>query len=197
MMRTSTRRGLVSPSGVNSRSWMTRSRRTCVSGGMSPISSRKIEPPSATSNKPFFAAMAPVKAPRVCPKSSDSSSSVGMFELFTVTKGFVTRGLASWIAFAINSLPVPLSPVIRIVDRAAATCSTTRKTSCMMSERPTIAPRSTSRLIACRSDRRSSSLRRRLTPVATVALICSFWKGLRMQPKAPFSQAAIAVSKVA
>src|SRR5438128_645343 len=33
---------------------MTRSRRTCVSGGMSPISSRKIDPPSATSNKQFL-----------------------------------------------------------------------------------------------------------------------------------------------
>jgi hypothetical protein len=60
---------------------------------MFPISSRKTEPPSATSNKPFLAAIAPVNAPRVWPKSSDSKSSEGMFEELTGMKAFAARGL--------------------------------------------------------------------------------------------------------
>ena len=58
-------------------------------------------------------------------------------------------------------------------------------------------PRSTLRLIARRKVCRSSSLRRRLMPAATVETICSFWKGLRMHPAAPRSQAPMAVSNVA
>ena len=121
----------------------------------------------------------------------------GMFEELTVTKGRPARVLCSWMARAISSLPVPDSPVISTVERAGATWSTSEKTACIRSERPMIWPRSTERLMARRRVRRSSSLRRRLTPAATVARICSFWKGLRMQLKAPRSQAPMAVSKVA
>ena len=37
--------------------------------------------------------------------------------------GFSARGLRSWIARATNSLPVPLSPVMRTVDCTSATVS--------------------------------------------------------------------------
>ncbi len=196
-MRTSTLTGSVSPTGVNSRSCITRSSRTCVSGLMSPISSRNIDPVSADSNRPFLAATAPVNAPFVCPNSSDSSSSEGILEQLTTTKGFWARGLASWIALATSSFPVPLSPVIRTVERAGATCSTRRNTFSIFSDRPINPSRLTERAIACRSVRRSSSLRRLRMPLATRASSCSFWNGLRMTPAAPFSHAEIAVSKVA
>jgi len=50
------------PRRMNSFSWITRSSLACVSRLMLPISSRKIEPPSATSKSPRFVAIAPVKA---------------------------------------------------------------------------------------------------------------------------------------
>ena len=51
----------------------------------------------------FFAATAPVNAPLVWPKSSDSSRSEGILEQFTTTKGSSVRGLASCIALATYS----------------------------------------------------------------------------------------------
>ena len=60
---------------------------------MLPISSKKIEPPSATSNRPFLAAIAPVKAPLTCPKRVDSSRSGGIEPELTVTKGPPERRL--------------------------------------------------------------------------------------------------------
>ena len=81
-----------------------------------PISSKKIEPPSATSKSPFLLATAPVKAPRTWPKRFDSSRSVGIEPELTVTKGAPERGECVWIARATSSLPVPLSPSTRIVD---------------------------------------------------------------------------------
>src|SRR5947209_5980259 len=62
MMRTSTRIVSTDPSRMNSFSWITRRSLACVSRLMLPISSRKIDPPSATSNRPRFVAMAPVLA---------------------------------------------------------------------------------------------------------------------------------------
>ena len=48
---------------MNSFSWITRSSFAWVSRWMLPISSKKIEPPSATSKSPRLLAIAPVKAP--------------------------------------------------------------------------------------------------------------------------------------
>ncbi len=61
--RTLTLIGATPPSLSNSRSWSTRSSFTCVEGVSSPISSRKIVPPWASSKRPFFCARASVKAP--------------------------------------------------------------------------------------------------------------------------------------
>ena len=55
-------------------------------GSVSPISSRKIVPPSANSNRPFLSACAPVNAPRLCPNSSLSSSVSGSAPQFCATK---------------------------------------------------------------------------------------------------------------
>ena len=48
----------------------TRKSFTCIAWGISPISSRKIEPLCAASNLPFRSLMAPVKEPFLWPKSS-------------------------------------------------------------------------------------------------------------------------------
>src|SRR5215468_394199 len=60
MTRTSTLMVSFAPTRFTSPSWRTRSRRTWVAGGTSPISSRKMVPPSAASNRPFLLARAPV-----------------------------------------------------------------------------------------------------------------------------------------
>ena len=48
-----------------------------MAGDVSPTSSRKMVPPSASSKSPLRSAAAPVKAPRVWPNSSDSRSDSG------------------------------------------------------------------------------------------------------------------------
>ena len=64
-----------------------------MAGGTSPISSRKMVPPSAASNRPFLLAVAPVKLPFTCPKSSDSSRVSVRAEQLTATNGLSLRGL--------------------------------------------------------------------------------------------------------
>ncbi len=91
---------------------------------MVPISSRNSVPPLATSNSPFFAAIAEVNAPFTCPNSVDSSRSDGTAPVFTGTNGLSRRGEFACIAFAISSLPVPLSPCTSTVERLGATCAT-------------------------------------------------------------------------
>ena len=86
MMRTSTLRVSDEPSGRISPSCSTRSSRTCMPGSVSPISSRKIVPLSAISKRPFLSAWAPVKAPRLWPNSSLSSSVSGSAPQFCATK---------------------------------------------------------------------------------------------------------------
>ena len=66
---------------------------------------------------------APVKAPRTWPKSSASSSASGMALQLSATNWCARRVLLWWIARATTSLPVPVSPVIRMVLLVAATVS--------------------------------------------------------------------------
>ena len=61
------------PTRSNRFSWSTRSSLACIAGEMSPISSRKIVPLSASSNRPLRRASAEVNAPRSWPNSSLSS----------------------------------------------------------------------------------------------------------------------------
>jgi len=66
----------------------------------------------------------PVKAPRTCPNSSDSSSVVGSAVQFTGTKGSAASGELKWIALAMSSLPVPVSPRMSTLARFAASWPT-------------------------------------------------------------------------
>jgi hypothetical protein len=63
MIRTSTLIEVPLPTGSKRCSSSTRKTFACTFGLMSPTSSRKIVAPSASSNLPFFAAVAPVNAP--------------------------------------------------------------------------------------------------------------------------------------
>ena len=82
-------------------------------------SSRKRVPPSAASNRPARSRSAPVKAPRICPNSSDSSKVSVRPEQFTERKGRRLRWLNSWMARATSSFPVPDSPSNQHVDIGA------------------------------------------------------------------------------
>ena len=79
----------------------------------SPISSKKMVPPSASSNLPFLRFSAPVYAPFSLPKSSLSIRFSLKAAQLTETNGLSALSLHWWIRWAITSLPVPLSPVIR------------------------------------------------------------------------------------
>ena len=63
-----------------------------------------------TDNPAFFEATAEVNAPLTWPKRVDSSSSDGMAPVLIGTNGLSRRGELAWIALAMISLPVPLSP---------------------------------------------------------------------------------------
>ena len=63
-----------------------------------------------------------MKAPRTCPKSSDSTSVGGMAAQFTATNGFFARDEPACSERAASSLPVPDSPVMSTVQRVSATC---------------------------------------------------------------------------
>jgi hypothetical protein len=93
----------------------------CTAGEMSPISSRNSVPPSACLSRPSRAPAAPVKAPCSCPNSSLSSSPSASAAQCSLTSGPAARGECSWMAAAISSLPVPLSPVMSTEARDGAT----------------------------------------------------------------------------
>jgi hypothetical protein len=67
-------------------------------------------PLSASAKRPSRFVVAPVNAPRSCPKNSLSISVPGIAAQFTRTSGASLRGLFSWMARAMSSLPVPVSP---------------------------------------------------------------------------------------
>ena len=81
-------------------------------------------PLSANSKRPIFWLMAPVNAPRSCPKSSDSSSPEGIAAQLIFTNVRSRRGLRLWMARAKSSLPVPVSPRSSTVVPAGAASST-------------------------------------------------------------------------
>ncbi len=107
-----------------------------MAGVISPISSRNTVPPSATSTRPFLFASAPVNAPRTWPNSSDSSRFSGIAPQLTATNGLSRRSDCLCMAWATSSLPVPDSPVMRMVLLVRQTVSTRRKTSSIGVLRP-------------------------------------------------------------
>ena len=165
---------------MNSFSWIRRSSFAWVSRLIVPISSKKIEPPSAASKSPFLFATAPVKAPRTWPKRFDSSRSVGIEPELTVTKGAPARGECVWMARATSSLPVPLSPSTRIVEREGPARRTRSKTLRIASDLPTIRPRPYCLESSCFRRRFSSVRRRASAPLRTVSRTSWFWKGFGM-----------------
>ena len=108
--RTSVWMGRVPPTRSKVWSWSTRRSFAWSAGRMSPISSRNTVPPWATSSFPRFCWCAPVNAPFSWPNSSDSRSSSLRATQLTTTNGWSARRLHRWIARAMTSLPVPLSP---------------------------------------------------------------------------------------
>jgi len=98
------------PTFSNSFSCRTRSIFAWSAGSISPISSKKMLPPSAFSNLPVRSAAAPVNAPRTWPNSSLSRRGAGIAAQFTATKSPSRRALFSWIERARSSFPVPVSP---------------------------------------------------------------------------------------
>src|SRR5207253_564213 len=98
MTRTSTARHTEPPTGRIWCSWRTRRSFAWSAGDTSPISSRKIVPPSASAKSPGASPIAPVKAPRTCPKSSLSSSVSVSAPQSTATNGRLRRGLFARLA---------------------------------------------------------------------------------------------------
>ncbi len=84
-------------------------------------------PPSAASTAPSRARSAPVNAPRVWPKSSDSKRLSGTAPQSKITKGPRARGERSWRARATSSLPVPVSPRTSTVASEGATRESSAK----------------------------------------------------------------------
>ena len=93
--RTLTRTVAVPPTRSNARSSSARRTFACSGSDRSPISSRKIVPPFATSNLPSFRPTAPVKAPFSCPNSSVSSNPSGMAAQLMATNGSARRALSA------------------------------------------------------------------------------------------------------
>ncbi len=120
MTRTSTFSVDFPPTRENSPSCRTWRSLAWSAGWRSPISSRKMVPPSAASNFPIFCRWAPVKAPRSCPNSSLSSRSRGMAAQLTLTNGLLRRDERWWMVRATRSFPVPVSPQISTVTSTPA-----------------------------------------------------------------------------
>ena len=134
---------------------------------MSPISSRNSVPSLASSKRPGRARTAPVKAPRSCPNSSDSSRPSGIAAQLTGTNGPSFRELRRWIPRASTSLPVPLSPrisTVRSVGAARWAISTTRLSASLCPISPSTPPGWPSRrTLICFWSRRRSSARETTT----------------------------------
>ena len=128
------------PTRSKLRSSSARKSLVCSAGDMSPISSRKMVPPSACSSRPILVLCAPVKAPRSWPNSSDSRSSVDSAAQLTATNARSRLLPSVWMARATSSLPVPDSPVTSTVASASAARSTTRNRRRIGSDWPTISP---------------------------------------------------------
>ena len=128
----------VPPTRWISPCWSTRRILVWVASAMSPISSRKIVPPSQSSNLPRRWPWRPVNEPFSWPNSSLSIRLSGIAAQLTAMNGLSARWLCFQIERATSSLPEPLSPVIMTVTSLAVTWPMILKTSCMTGELPTM-----------------------------------------------------------
>src|SRR3954469_2197474 len=154
MMRTSARMILFPPTRWISFASIARNSFACASGPRSPTSSRNSVPRCASSKRPIRVWVAPVKAPRSWPNISLSTRSRGIAAQLTRTNGLSRRGLASWIALATSSLPVPDSPVISPRASDGATRAIICRTAFIAALVPTICPPKPSSALSCRATRR-------------------------------------------
>ena len=119
--RTSTATECSEPRRVTWRSCSTRSNLDCKCMGISPISSKKIVPPLACSNRPRASLWAPVNAPFSWPNSMSSMSCSGKAAQLRPTNGPRARLEDSCNTRAKISLPAPVGPSISAVTLACAT----------------------------------------------------------------------------
>ena len=171
----------------------TRSIFGCSAGGSSPISSRKIVPPSPCWNLPRRFSRAPVKAPFAWPNSSLSNRVSGMAAQFTVTSGRSRRALCSWMARATSSFPVPFSPTRRMPASVGATRAIVSARRRIGGEVPSSRPPSPD---SSASRRFSSSRRVRRRAFDTASRMRSTAGGFSMKSRAPSLTARTAVSIV-
>ncbi|MPM22309.1 hypothetical protein SDC9_68761 [bioreactor metagenome] len=88
----------------------------CMVRGKSSISSKRTVPSFASSKRPILRVFkAPVKAPFSYPNSSDSKRESGIAEQLMRIYGLSRRLLLEKISRATTSLPVPVSPLMRMV----------------------------------------------------------------------------------
>ncbi len=156
---------------------------------MSPTSSRKIVPPSASTNLPVCLRSAPVNEPRSWPKSSDSMRLSGIAAQFTCTNGPAFTSEPSWIARATSSLPVPLGPTMRTVAGVGAAFATSASSRRIASLFPTrrVMPRRDFSSRFSRARRVESRTRR------SAFRTCSDESGFSRKSSAPACTASIAV----
>ena len=105
-------------------------------------------PPSASSAAPGRSSWAPVKAPFTWPKISLSIESLGIAPQLSAMNGPPARGERAWIASAVTSLPVPLSPVTNTGAREGAMrpiCSNTSRMAFDAPMKPSKPPSSSGR----------------------------------------------------
>ncbi len=128
-----------------------------------------------------------MKAPFSCPKSSDAISEGEIAAQLTRMNARAERFDRLWIARAINSFPVPVSPETRTVESVGATFATCANTLRSAAEDPTISSNIEERSISSRNATFSflvlSSARLRSSMSVPVAYHrtrrpCSSWKGL-------------------
>ena len=122
MKRTSTTASCCSlPTRRTTPSWITRSSLAWSGMVISVSSSRKSVPPLAVSSRPGLSRSAPVKAPFRWPNISLSSSGSGSAAQLIGTSARPARRLFWWMNWAMTSLPVPLSPLMKTEASVAAT----------------------------------------------------------------------------
>ncbi len=97
-------------------------------------------PPWAIWKWPRRCSVAPVKAPRREPNSSDSNSSAGMAAQLTATKGRSRRAPEKWMERASSSLPTPVSPWMSTVVSRSTTERSRSNTACMPALAATMLP---------------------------------------------------------
>ena len=141
-------------------------------------------PLSASSKRPLRSDTASVKAPFLWPNISLSNNVCDTPPRLTLTKGLPRRGLLRCTASAINSLPVPLSPVTKMEAFVRATRFTVASTSINALLRPMMWLRSKPSL----SVRGSSASCPPAVSSRAVSMRCiraALFHGLVMKSKAP------------